>query len=312
VSGIRVRRGYRNPFSQVPEDLLDWSVSGVSDRATRLWGLLDRYAGADGQAFPSRRKLAGRLGCSLDTLDRAVRELEAAGWLHVERRADVGATSLDTLLNLLEARAEGGRTAAAPPLGMDAAPRGRTAAAGGSRTGAAQKDSQGNESPPLPPDGGSEWLPVKVDRKAVTPAERELCDAILAEFNRQAGTRFSGAPDHRRAIVGRIREHRAIELRHHSRIIAVALADPWWSGPPGPQVIYGKAGVFEQAIERARAARGSSLSADEVARLRDERHARLMAEAEAAERAASSPEGAAARAAIRERFRLDERTPRAS
>lgn len=148
MSGIRVRRGFRLPFSQVPEALLDWQQSGVSDRGVRLWGLLDRYVGSDGQVYPSRMTLARRLGCSTDTLDRTVKELERLGWLQVERRGALGATSLYTLLNPDISDSAGGRTDAAPPQGTRAAP--------GGRTPAAQKDSQAereplNEDPPAPP-----------------------------------------------------------------------------------------------------------------------------------------------------------------
>lgn len=71
-------------FAVVPEWLLD--EPSVSDRAVRLYGVLRRYVGTNGVAWPSRRKIAERLACSMDTIDRAVAELVAAGALRVERR----------------------------------------------------------------------------------------------------------------------------------------------------------------------------------------------------------------------------------
>lgn len=279
---IEVRRGYRNPFSQVPEDLLDRSVSKVGDKAARLWGLLDRYAGRDGQAYPSRQTLARRLECTVDTVDRAVRELEEKGWLEVQRRP--GTTSLYVLLNPFDAELEGGR--------IDAATRSGDAAFlpdGGGRIFAAQKESQENETPPTPPEGGPR--PMRVGRKVVTPAERELAVGVLAEFNRQTGTRYA-SEDYLRSIIARHREYPKFDLAAHGRLIKAQLADPWWKGPPSPNVIYGNAAQFERSVETARAAKQRTpltavrerprLTADE-ATLRDLRE--YLAAAPAGERA---------------------------
>jgi DNA-binding transcriptional regulator YhcF (GntR family) len=81
----------------------------LSDRAFRLWCRLDRYAGADGAAFPSRTTLAVELGCSKPTIDRAIEVLVKTGWLTKERRAagDVNVYTLaepdyDTVMALVE------------------------------------------------------------------------------------------------------------------------------------------------------------------------------------------------------------------
>ena len=95
---------------------------------------------------------------------------------------------------------------------------------------------------------------MHVGRKVVTQAERELAVGVLAEFNRQAGTRYA-SEEHLRPIVGRIREHPKFDLEAHGRLIRAQLADPWWKGTPGPQVIYGNAALFERSIETARAAK---------------------------------------------------------
>tara|TARA_Y100001963_G_scaffold147955_1_gene225011 strand:- start:479 stop:913 length:435 start_codon:yes stop_codon:yes gene_type:complete len=60
------------PFATVPE----WILFGeLSDRAVRLFAVLQRHDGEQG-AFPSRKRLATILACSLDSVDRAVKELE--------------------------------------------------------------------------------------------------------------------------------------------------------------------------------------------------------------------------------------------
>ncbi len=128
----------------VPEWLLD---ADVSDRAVRLWAILDRYAGSNGAAFPSRSTLAKRLRCSVDTIDRSLADLEAVGALEVER-----AGTRVNVYRLLD-RPRASRT--------DAARSSRTGAASASRTGAAHKEShtkesQENERTPSSDPAGSE------------------------------------------------------------------------------------------------------------------------------------------------------------
>ena len=71
-------------FAMVPEWLLD---SNVSDCAVRLYAVLLRYGQTSGQRMPSRALLARRLHkSSVDTVDRALRELTLLGAVVVERR----------------------------------------------------------------------------------------------------------------------------------------------------------------------------------------------------------------------------------
>jgi hypothetical protein len=71
-------------FSIVPEWVLD---AGLSDRAVRVYALIARYADNDTlQAFPARETLADRALCSVKSIDRAVRELVAAGALRKAHR----------------------------------------------------------------------------------------------------------------------------------------------------------------------------------------------------------------------------------
>lgn len=81
---LAVRHGLA-PFAMVPEWLL--LHPDVTDRAVRLYALLYRYAD-DGTkvAYPSRRRVALQLGCSVDTVDRQIRLLVSLGALKVKKR----------------------------------------------------------------------------------------------------------------------------------------------------------------------------------------------------------------------------------
>lgn len=70
-------------FAILPE----WVIySDAGDRAIRLYAVLDRFAGESGKAWPSRETLAARLGCSRESVDRAVRELRKIGAVEVVHR----------------------------------------------------------------------------------------------------------------------------------------------------------------------------------------------------------------------------------
>jgi len=65
-------------FALVPEWVLE--DPKISDRAVRLYCRLSRFADYEtGQAYPSRKLLAHLCRCSLPTIDRGMKELEAAG-----------------------------------------------------------------------------------------------------------------------------------------------------------------------------------------------------------------------------------------
>jgi hypothetical protein len=122
------------PFAMVPEWVIDVEQGGFSDGAVRLYGLLHRYGNSPGgQRVPGRKTLARRMGCSLDTLDRAKQELVDGRALIVSKRH--GTTNLYVLETGGQPR--GGRTDAGSR--KVAATRSRTDAAGGSRTDAAQQ-----------------------------------------------------------------------------------------------------------------------------------------------------------------------------
>lgn len=71
-------------FARVPAELL---LARISDRAKLLWAVLERHQGSRPDSWPSRSHLAQHLGCSRWSLERAITELEASGWLQVQRSA---------------------------------------------------------------------------------------------------------------------------------------------------------------------------------------------------------------------------------
>lgn len=111
MSGDKLRRSYR--FATVPEHLI--RDKALSDRAVRLWCILDRYAGKDEESFPSRLTLADDLSCSRASVDRAVIELVDGGWLSKERR-EAGGTNLYTLLIAKASAARSKAQVSAPPV----------------------------------------------------------------------------------------------------------------------------------------------------------------------------------------------------
>lgn len=101
-------------FAIIPEPLLFDRT--ISDRAVRLYGVLCRFAGDKG-AFPSRQTLASKLGCSRDSVDRALKELVAARWVSVKARW-TDATKTERTTNAYRLNAvvrHPGRTDAATP-----------------------------------------------------------------------------------------------------------------------------------------------------------------------------------------------------
>ena len=128
------------PFAIIPEWLL--ADPAVSDRAVRLYALLARYADyEDGSSFPSRRTLADRLGRSVDSIDRAARDLEAAGGLIIEHRQDdAGDPTTNRWTVVRTAPARRGRR-------EDEETGRRGSAATGRRVSAAQNESQDEREP---------------------------------------------------------------------------------------------------------------------------------------------------------------------
>ena len=95
MSGDTITR--KRSFAQVPDALvIDHRLSHV---AVRLWVRLDKYAGSDGNAFPSRARLAADLGVSKGTIARGLGALAAAGWISRHPRDDRPGGSWQTVLH---------------------------------------------------------------------------------------------------------------------------------------------------------------------------------------------------------------------
>jgi hypothetical protein len=80
-------------YTTIPTWVLE---SDISDRAIRLFVILNRYVGTNDNAWPSRKTLAEKCGrTSVPSIDRALRELVAIGAIQIEqrRRGDGSLTS---------------------------------------------------------------------------------------------------------------------------------------------------------------------------------------------------------------------------
>lgn len=160
-----IRRAYK--FAMAPEHLI--FDRRLSDRAVRLFLILDRRAAGRTETFPSRAMLAEDLDCSRESVDRAVRELCATGWLAKERadRGDVNSYVL------LEAPRHAG--VVTPDDTSDRRRQGREVSSQVTK-GVVAPDAQGGEgetgdkNPPAPseqsPHGGTE-RPARRERPAV-------------------------------------------------------------------------------------------------------------------------------------------------
>jgi len=71
-------------YAVIPEWILYEKKVGAS--AVRLFGVLGRYLGLNEAAWPSRKTLSSKMGCSLSTVDRAIDELEKIDAIRVEHR----------------------------------------------------------------------------------------------------------------------------------------------------------------------------------------------------------------------------------
>ena len=142
-------------FSLVPEWVID---AEVSDAAFRLYSLLLRYGGTSGARMPSRPTLARRMRRSVDAVDRAMRELVAAGMVRVEHRRS-GQQYLSNRYHV--------RTSAPMPRETPGASSGR-----GGRTSAATSTE---------PDGGSRTSAATPGRGSAATPRRTSAATVAAE-----------------------------------------------------------------------------------------------------------------------------------
>jgi hypothetical protein len=228
-------------FAVVPE----WIVlADVGANAVRLYALLARHADIDGEARVYRKTLAERMRCSLDTIDRALRELVAIGALEIRERYSPKnprqRAASDYVLHTVRG---GGRT--------DAARGGRTDAARGGRTDAAvvnESPSERESVPSEPPSARSRKRDPIVDQL------HELDGGDVRNAAIAAARIRAKAPD---IDVGEI-DRRARNYATHfgdATLTALALAK-WWvrCDKPGPH--RRSDDDLEDRIARGRAAMG--------------------------------------------------------
>jgi len=185
-----VSRIYGVPYGTIPEWVLD---ADISDRAVRLWVVLDRYAGQNDRAYPGRRATAERMRCSVDSVDRAMAELVAidAVIVHAEYRNDRSQTTNSYYLwpAKPDGETEGGKpqdsgppaAPVRPPRRSDAAPKGKEPQ---------RKEPQRNEK------GVSDYvepshLPAVVETSEHLEVARLLC-TLLADSLERRGERVNG------------------------------------------------------------------------------------------------------------------------
>lgn len=185
ADGVPVIR-YR--YGRVPETIL--FDPSVSDRACRLFAMLTMRDWIEGTPTPAREQIAGWLRCSVDTVDRALRELARVGALHVIPRRDGRrqATSAYVLtgdgVQLSTNGSEPHRCGSQPEV------QSRT---GESLTGAAPIEAKGvkgleglqskTETPPNPPQAGGRG-------KGPSPEETQVFDTWKAATERNGNTRL--------------------------------------------------------------------------------------------------------------------------
>ena len=123
-------------FAIVPEWVL---FADISAQAIRLYAVLARYADQSNRANPSRRAIAERMHCSRDTVDRALRELQAIGAVQVVPQISEHGDPTSNLY-VLAVRPPSRMDAPTPP--QECGDGGRTDAGRGGRTDAALNDNQ--------------------------------------------------------------------------------------------------------------------------------------------------------------------------
>ena len=81
-----IKRGRRLPFVVVPWWLLDLEQVGGFELA--VYCAIARHADSDGEAHPSRSRIASMAGVNIKTVDRAVKVLTEVGAIEKRRRQD--------------------------------------------------------------------------------------------------------------------------------------------------------------------------------------------------------------------------------
>lgn len=220
-------------FAVVPEWIID---SDIGDAAFRLYAVLLRYGHSSGKRMPSRATLARRLRKrSVDTVDRAMRELVSIGAVVVERRTD-GRRHLTNLYHVRTtapgrtpaATQTSGRGAAAPVGRTDAAPPASAAAASPAAEPRLNPDVLTESSPP----------PIRGDGLA---AVRRVRDPLGLSMARWTDTSIAAAVDRAlgRGWPAELMLPALLRVAADPATLSpmrLAEAGPWWDRPPGVDI----------------------------------------------------------------------------
>lgn len=172
-------RRRRPAFAPVPEALL--FDPNLSSHAKVVWGVLDRRidnrpdSDTEGCAFPGREWIAETMGVSTDTVDRALKALEEAGWILVERPKG-GRRNVYELLDHPEPppQVRTGADRYAAPVRSSYTARVRT-------TKEREQYNESNERTPLSPRVHSTGHPKKPGARQVDVARAEMVAEALAD-----------------------------------------------------------------------------------------------------------------------------------
>lgn len=213
----------------------------------------DNASEKEGKCWPEKPEIIEKTGLSRATVYRAVRALEAGG--HLSETADEKGRECIFLAVPWASHGETDEShgeneaaeAVSQPETRDS--QGETPASH-SETGTNKGTVKNRQEPSHSRSGGDRG---KVAGKKVTGAEYALATEIIAAFNQAAGSQVT-VDAHLSPVVGRIRQRPDLTAEDHRCIIASVFAVPWWSGAPGPAVIYGNAEIFERSLETWRAA----------------------------------------------------------
>lgn len=104
MDGFEVRG---EQYSAVPRSVF----KGCKSHAVHLYAVLSGYIGAHESGWPSRKTLAKDMQCSIDTVDRATKELVAFGVLSVQKRHSISGAPTSSLYTLFaQVHAQGSRS----------------------------------------------------------------------------------------------------------------------------------------------------------------------------------------------------------
>lgn len=290
----------RMPVSSVRHDLLGLLAEHFKGRrlpvARSIYlAVTELIAEAYGpRAEASRREVADRAGCNLNTLDEYVGEMEQLRLLVIERRR-AGDLNLPNLWALAEpdmehppeAEGVGQQTTLPSSAGGSSAAVGHQSSSEnllGEEVGGGVEGVRGRRGTvvisealvalDVPPEMRADAEAVlrsgkRIDGRKLTAEEVVKAAAALAEWNRQRGTE-SGLGANVTSLVMRIRERPSMTAEQHVKLVESAFRLKWWEKngrgrrdrPLTPGVIWGSAKCFENVFQDAVAeARGEKSAA---------------------------------------------------